>query len=168
MATSTPDTEGASETDADEALTVTVHLRAAPSSAAGRRQQSVLSKLRELEAEGTIPGLTVERWSPQVTVPMPEEAGRDAGAVELFEEFETVAEESGIRLEPFFETRETVGGLLSSGPTNQQTLVFPVVCLTIRREGELTGLYPCWNDDEHQSVEDGLAALESGEGIENL
>lgn len=167
MATTTPDTEGGSETELDEAVTVTVHLRAAPSSAAARRQESVLSTLRELEAE-TIPELTVERWSPQVTVPVPEEAGRDAGAVELFDEFEAAAEESDVRLQPFFERREAVGGLLSSGPTNQQTLVFPVVCLTVRREGELTGLYPCWNDGVHESVEDGLGALESADDVENL
>jgi len=164
----TLETEGGAERKYSESLTVTAHLRAAPSSPASRRQQSVMKTLDELEADGTIPELAVERRSKQVTVPVLDEDSGDAGAVELFEAFESAADEAGIRLEPFFETREAVGGLLSSGPTNEEIIVFPVICLTIRREGDLTGLYPCWNDGVHESIEDCLGALGAGEGVENL
>jgi hypothetical protein len=162
----TPDTEGGVADDG-EATTVTIHLRAAPSTPAARRQETVLDRLRELEEHEVVPDLTIERWSAQVSVPV--QAGdSDAGAVELFEEFEAAADEAGLRLEPFFETREAVGGLLSSGPSASRILSFPVVCLTVRRDGDLTGLYPCWNDGVHQSVEDGLGALADGDGAENL
>jgi hypothetical protein len=166
MSLTTPDTEGGSADDV-EGVTVTVHLRSAPSTPAVRRQEVVLDRLRELEEHDVVPDLTIERWSAQVSVPV--QAGdSDAGAVELFEEFEAAADEAGLRLEPFFESREAVGGLLSSGPSASRILVFPVICLTIRRDGDLTGLYPCWNDGVHQSIEDVLGALADGDAAENL
>jgi len=166
MAMTALDTEGEIALDED-ALTITVHLRAAPSTPAANRQSSVVSRLRELEERGTIPEAGIERWSAQVTVPVAD-ADSDAGALELFEEFETAADAAGVRLDPFFATREAVGGLLSAGPTASKIVAFPVVCITIRRDGDLTGLYPCWNDGDHQRVEDCLDALAEGEPVENL
>jgi len=160
MALSTPDTEGAI---ADDGEAVTVHLRSAPSTPAARRQETVLDRLQDLEEHDVVPDLAIERWGAQVTIPVPD-GDSDAGAVDLFEEFET----AGVRLEPFFEIREAVGGLLSSGPSASRTISFPVVCITIRRDGDLTGLYPCWKDGVHQSVEDCLDTLADGETAENL
>jgi hypothetical protein len=164
----TLDTADAPDVGGGDGVTVTVHLRAAPSTAAARRQQTVLERTRRLEAEGVVPDLTIERWSARVNVPVFDADGDDAGAVALFDEFETVAEAADVRLEPFFETREAVGGLLSSGPRTERILVFPVVCLTVRRGDGLTGLYPCWNGGAHERVEDALDALAAGEDVENL
>lgn len=168
MAMTALDTEGASGLDADDsAVTVTVHLRAAPSTPGGSRQEAVVSRLRDLAAAGAIPDIGIERWSAQVSVPVADDDS-DAGALELFEEFESVADAAGARLDPFFETKEAVGGLLSAGPTASKIVAFPVVCITIRREEALTGLYPCWKDGEHYSVEDCIDALADGVPVENL
>jgi len=162
------DTQGASGPEEDDsAVTVTVHLRAAPSTAAANRQESVVSRLTDLASAGTIPEADIERWSGQVSVPV-SDADSDAGALELFEEFESVAEAAGIRLDPFFESKEAVGGLLSAGPTASKIVAFPVICITIRRDETLTGLYPCWKDGDHHSVEDCLDALADGGPVENL
>lgn len=168
MAMTALDTEGGSSVDADDsAVSVTVHLRAAPSMPAANRQEAVVSRLTDLAAAGAIPEVGIERWSGQVTVPVPD-ADTDAGAVELFEEFESAADEAGVRLEPFFESKQAVGGLLSAGPTASKIIAFPVVCITVRRDEALTGLYPCWKDGDHHSVEDCLDALADGAPVENL
>jgi hypothetical protein len=168
MAMRALDTEGESgPAESDSTVSVTVHLRAAPSMPAANRQEAVVSRLTDLAGTGTIPEANIERWSGQVTVPV-SDADTDAGAVELFEEFETAADEAGARLEPFFETKQAVGGLLSAGPSASKIIAFPVVCITIRRDEALTGLYPCWKDGEHHSVEECLDALDDGEPVENL
>lgn len=147
--------------ETETAVAVTLHLRSSVPAAATRRQRTVLARLRTLAAEGVLPNLEVERWSSRVTVPSAgDEEGR--GPVALYEEFERAAERADARLEPFFETREAVGGLLSAGPPTDRVIVFPVACLTVRLEGDLTGLYPCWKDGHHYSVEDGLDALADG------
>lgn len=159
-----PEAEDGAEGDPE--FTVTVHLRSSPVSAAARRQKTVLDRVRELEAEGAVPELRVERWGARVSVPAEDAHPDDAAA--LFTEFEAAAEDAGLRLTPFFETRESVGGLLSSGPATERIIIFPVVSLTIRDDDGLAGLYPCWNDGIHQSVEDCLGALADGEDGRNL
>ncbi|MFD1586319.1 HTH domain-containing protein [Halorientalis brevis] len=149
-----------------DAFAVTAHLRASPTGAAARRQQAVLDRLRSLEATGTIEDLTIERWGARVNVPV-SEADRD-DAVALYAELERAAARTGVQLEPFFESRKAVGGLLSSGPPTERIIVFPVVSITIRRAGELTGLYPCWSDGVHERVEDCLGALANDDPVENL
>jgi hypothetical protein len=43
-----------------------------------------------------------------------------------------------------------------------------VVSITVRRDGDLVGLYPCWVDGDQQRVEDCLDTLEAGGDIANL
>ncbi|WP_136717497.1 HTH domain-containing protein [Halorientalis salina] len=163
------ETTGEAETGETAAtITVTAHLRASPTGAAARRQQAVLERLRAFEAEGTVPDLRIERVGSRVNVPAAEDDVADADAVALYEELEAVADSAGLQLEPFFESRKAVGGLLSAGPPTQRIIVFPVVSLTIRRDGDLVGLYPCWSDGVHESVESCLDALASGDDAANL
>ncbi len=163
---STRSEEEMTDSGSADAFAVTAHLRVSPTGAAARRQQAVLDRLRALESTGSIEDLTIERWGARVNVPV-SAADRD-DAVALYEEFERAADRTGIQLEPFFEARKAVGGLLSSGPPTERIIVFPVVSITIRREGELTGLYPCWNGGVHESVEDCLGALATDDPVENL
>lgn len=150
------DTEVKTAVDPD--CTVMLHLRASAPAAATRRQQTVLDRLRSLASDGVVPDLRVERWSSRVTVPSGG-TDREPGPVALYEELEAAAERADARLEPFFETRKAVSGLLSTGPSADRVIVFPVVCLTIHRDDDVTGLFPCWKNGEHHSVEDGLEAL---------
>jgi hypothetical protein len=166
MSVTDPTADASSDAAGDRS--VTVHLRAAPSAAAGRRQRAVLDRLRALEADGTVADLTARRWSSRVTVPVAEPDADEASAVDLYAEFEALAAESTLQLEPFFEKRHRTGGLLSGGPPTEREVVFPVVCVTVRRDETLVGLYPCWRDGEHHAVEDGLDALADGESGANL
>jgi hypothetical protein len=162
--TDTTEAETATTVGAD--CTVTLHLRSSAPAAATRRQRTVLDRLEALADDGVVPELHVERWGSKVTVAA--DSDDEDSAVALYDEFEAAAERADARLEPFFETREAVGGLLSAGPPTDRIIVFPVVCLTVRRDGDLTGLFPCWQDGEHHSVEDGLDALTAGNDAENL
>jgi len=47
-------------------------------------------------------------------------------------------------------------------------VTFPPVSVALREAGELTGLYPRWNDGTHESIEDCLNALASGDLVENV
>jgi hypothetical protein len=80
--------------------------------------------------------------------------------VELYEEFLEALGDDG-HLDPFFEDRPGIGRA-------SRVVVLPVITLALRRDGELTGLYPCWKDGHHYSIEQGLEALERGEDAENL
>ena len=158
------ETTPADGTDADTSeLSVTVHLRSSPSTPVARRQQSVVDRLDELVAAERVSEPAVERWGARVPVSTAEES-----AVGLYDDLSAAAEDAGARLDPFFERREVANGLLSAGPPTEEVIVFPAVSLTVRRGGDLVGLYPCWQDGTHHSVEDALDALAAGDSATNL
>jgi hypothetical protein len=138
---------------------VTLYLRAGAPTAARDRQRNARARVEALADEGLLPDFGVEEWPSKAVVP---NDGPADGAVETYDEFaDVVAERPNVHLDPFFEDRPGVG-------RSDRVVVLPVACIAIRREGALTGLYPCWNEGTHESVEEGLAALESDEDVENL
>lgn len=138
---------------------VTLYLRAGAPTAARDRQADARARVEALAGAGLLPDPSVSEWPSKAVVPTDGPADDD---VETYDEFATVAAgRPGLHLDPFFEDRPGVG-------RTDRVVVLPVVCLTVRREEMLTGLYPCWNGGTHESVEDGLAALEAGEDVENL
>jgi hypothetical protein len=138
---------------------VSLYLRAGAPTAARDRQADARARIEALVDAGLLPDCTVEDWPSRAVVPSD---GPADSAVETYEELAgAVAARPGVHLDPFFEDRPGVG-------RTDRVVVLPVVCIAVRRDGELTGLYPCWNEGAHESVEDGLAALESGEDVENL
>jgi hypothetical protein len=153
--------------DADRSLTVTVYLRTATSAAGERRQRRLLEQVDALQEQSEVPAPTVERWSRQVSVPVPDTAPEDAAAIERYEEFCEAAEAADASLEPFF-TERPGGTRLLSAETRDRVVVFPVACVAVEAAGDIRGLYPCWRDGIHHSVEDALAALSAGEAPTNL
>jgi hypothetical protein len=138
---------------------VTLYLRAGAPTAARDRQTDARARVEALADAGVLPDPTVSEWPSRAVVPSD---GPADAAVETYDEFAAaVATRPGVHLDPFFEDRPGVG-------RSDRVVVLPVVCIAVRRDGELTGLYPCWNEGTHDAVEDGLAALESGEDVENL
>jgi hypothetical protein len=138
---------------------VTLYLRAGAPTAARDRQADARARVEALVDAGVLPALDVSEWPSKAVVPSD---GPADAAVETYDEFrKAVATRPGVHLDPFFEDRPGVG-------RSNRIVVLPVVCIAVRRDDELTGLYPCWNEGSHESVEDGLAALESGEDVENL
>jgi hypothetical protein len=157
--------------------TVTLRLRSDPSSVARRRQERLVERVETVadEADGAeLAELRTGHWSDRVRVPAAEGSAA-VEAVSLYEELRAAVDEAEGRLHPFFQEHETLDSVdaadLTDGATDEgeRDIVFPVVCLTIRRRGRLTGVYPYWLDGEHHSVEDGLARLEAAtDGIRCL
>jgi hypothetical protein len=138
---------------------VTLYLRAGASTVARDGQANARARAEALVEAGILLDLTVSEWPSKVVVPTD---GPADPAVEVYDEFaEAVGDHPNVDLGPSFEDRSDVAGV-------ERMVVLPVVCLAVRRGGELTGIYPCWNGGRHESVEDGLAALEAGEDVENL
>jgi hypothetical protein len=161
-------------------MTMTLRLRSGPSVVAERRQRRIAERLEAVSTESGIEALRTERWSDRVRVPAAE-GDADVPAVTLYEELHAAVDEAGGRLHPFFQEREAMETPVagadpadgarpaeSSTDDGERDIVFPVICLTVRRTGRLTGVYPCWLDGDHHSVEDGLARLEHGDAAENL
>ncbi|WP_276258538.1 HTH domain-containing protein [Haloglomus litoreum] len=137
-----------------DGVSVTLWLRGSAPSVARERQNRIEARVAAFDDAG-VP-TAVEEWPDTVTDPSTD---RQRAAVAAFDRFRAVAGMRGIRLDPFFECR--------SNPDGSRTIRFPVACLTIERDGELTGLYPCYVDGDHAAIEDGLDAVESGDP-ENL
>lgn len=150
----------------DGPTTVTLRLRSDPSSVARRRQQRLAERLEAVAEGADETTLRTGHWSDRVRVPAAEGSAA-VEAVTLYEELRAAVDEAGGRLHPFFQEHETLDSVdaaeLTDGATDdgERDITFPVVCLTIRRRGRLTGVYPCWLDGDHHSVEDGLARLEA-------
>lgn len=134
----------------------TVYLREAAPEYVRDRQRAVLDAFGRLEAAGVLPEVPVVGWPKQVRTPADDHA---TAAVECYDE---LVEAVGPRaLEPFFEEKPAFGNA-------ERVLVLPVVCIVLRNGGDVTGLYPYWEDGTHHSVEDCLEALSAGESIANV
>lgn len=167
-ATDSEETEGTTLEPTYPELDVQVYIRPGASTVTKERQTQVRNRFESLVDIGVLAEITVEHWSKEVDVP-DEGTATDEEAVELFDEFNEAIEDADVpgRLEPFFEERPQVSSFFSSS-TTQRTIVFPVLGVTVRRDGELAGLYPCWLDGFHYSVGDCLDTLEAGDPPTNL
>ena len=121
---------------------VTVYVDANASGAAAERQETVVEELERLEAAGVVDAPSVVTW-------------QDADVGARFEEFRDAVGDAP--LEPFFEE-------LADG----EALDVPHVCVTLREEGSLAGLYPRTKGGDDRTVEDCLRALRTGDGAENV
>lgn len=136
---------------------VSMYARAAPTAVGKRRQEAVRNRLAALAGDGRISAVDVEQWPRRVIVGQTE-SPRIAG---LYEEFVVAADAAGARLEPFFGDRPGVSGLLQNA-TDDRVLTLPVIAITVRQNGEIVGLYPCYRDGIHHRVEECVEALEAG------
>lgn len=152
-----PATAGRVDGDANADLSVTLYLRSAASTPARRRQTAVRERVAALEAGDAFGRLDHQRVSKHAEVPGRGEP--DPGAT-LFDELEATVGDD-VELHPFFTHRDGTGSV-------DRIVVPPVACLVARRDGVVVGLYPCWVDGEHRSVEDGVARAERGESLANL
>lgn len=145
------------QTDEPLPVEATAYFRASAPAVARTRQETARARLGALTDAGVLPDVEIGQWPNKASVPAD---GPTPPPVELYEEFLGVLGDDG-HLDPFFEDRPGVGRA-------SRVVVLPVITLALRRDGELTGLYPCWKDGHHYSIEQGLDALENGEDAENL
>ncbi|MCY4731628.1 hypothetical protein KY092_13800 [Natronomonas gomsonensis] len=134
---------------------LTLYVRETVPDAASDRVSSALEGFELLEQAGVVTDRRVETVSKQ---PTGNETDRDTPTAVYDEFVEAVGWES---LDPFFKTRPGSDGV-------DRVVTFPPVSVALREAGELTGLYPRWNDGTHESIEDCLNALASGDLVENV
>lgn len=146
--------------DADRPLELDVYMRAFAPDAAQRRQEAMLDRMRELRDRGMVEEVSVTRWSNQVSVSPAQDREPPVG-VETYRELDEAVGETELSIEPFFRERSGAGG-------DRTVLSLPVLCVAIRRDGEITGVYPCSAPDGSYSVTDCLDALASGNDVENV
>lgn len=125
-----------------------------------QRQQEVIGRIEALAADGIVDP-TVVWWSPKVCPPATDNP-LSAGCPEVVHELLDLADRDGFSLEPFIHKHAAVG------PGDDDSLVLPVICLVVRHDGTVGGLYPVSLDGTKYTVEDGLRALEAGEDVLNL
>ena len=130
----------AGRTELDAA--VTVYRREAVSSTERERQRIVAEEMGRLEEAGVLESVTVADWS-------------DVRVGDRYDEFvDAVGAE---RLEPFSEEK-----------ADGSAVEVPAVCVAIRDDGELTGLYPRHDGGTEQTVGDCIRALAAGDRVENI
>lgn len=110
---------------------------------ADARRARLRTEFDRLEAAGVVADATVTTW-------------QDADATARYEEYVDAVGASA--LDPYFES-------LAGG----EALDVPPACIEVRdADGDLTGLFPRRVDGEATTVEDGLRALRTGDGVENV
>ena len=137
--------------------TVTAYLRTGVASVVRDRQARVHETVEQLDAAGVVGGVEVVGWPERARAPADTDA--EAEALALYDSFvDAVGAEA---LNPFFEERPATGGA-------DRVLDLPAICVVYRVDGALSGLYPCWREGDHHSIEDCLRALCSGDRVENV
>lgn len=129
---------GRTELDAD----VTVYTREAASSAERERQAVVTEEMERLVDAGVLEAVAVKDWS-------------DVSAADRYAEF--VDAVGADALDPYFEERADGGAI-----------EVPAVCIALRQDDELVGLYPRSMDDSEQTVGDCVRALCTGDRVRNV
>lgn len=116
---------------------------------ASRCRQNTISRLEELVASGVLEEFSVTSWAKRV----PLDSGADLGASERahFNRFSSWAHEAGVRLAPFFDTRECYS---STTGDRQTQLVMPAVCAALYDAEELVGVVPHANETGTVSIEE--------------
>lgn len=152
-----------------EPLELVVYLREAAGGAAAERQRAVVERARDLVGAGDVGDLTVRTWGRRALAPEaadgPAADAPGADVLDTVREFQAAAAEHGLTLEPCFAERERRPSFFTEREQPRREVVLPVVCLAVRRGGDLVGLYPCVDDGECASVAEGLAALAGDEPL---
>ncbi|QLD85355.1 hypothetical protein HWV23_06310 [Natronomonas halophila] len=133
---------------------VTVYVSNSLSPESHDRLRSVLDNFDRLEAAEVVDDVRVTRWPETVEAPTD---GPAAAALACYDEFADAV--GADTLEPHFEEHSGEGA-------HERTVEFADICVAIRDDGELTGLYP--RADEGASIEDCLTALAAGNPVENV
>lgn len=144
----------------DEArVTLDICLRSAVAGVTEARQEEVLDRVEQLKRNGAIDDVTVHYWGGRVAAPY-DGTRNDSGTPDIVTELYDVAADSDLSLQPFFREK--------TADRDRTVLFLPVVCLVVRHNGEVAGVYPSTFEGDHQTLEDGLAALADGEAWVNI
>lgn len=121
---------------------------------AARRRDDVAGRLERLAREGHVDDVTIHTWEKKV--PLSAEVEH-----ERYERFEEWAADTGVSLDPFFDTRTCYS--METGERGTW-LIRPALCLAVYRDGDLDAVYPHSTNDGSRSVLDCLQAIEAAQG----
>lgn len=145
---------------AQRGVSLELRLRRSAPSVARARQEAVRARVESLAETGHVRDASVGYWSRRVCVRDGDEggAGRCPGVVD---EVLDAAADAGLCVEPYFRRAP-------ASYDGEDVLFLPVICLLVRRDGDLCGVYPATDGGTAVTVEDALERLAAGDSIENL
>ena len=122
-------------------------------------RQTTVSRLEGLVASGVLENYSLTSWAKRV----PLDAGSDLGSFERdrYNAFASWAREAGVRLTPFFDTRECYS---STTGDRQTQLVLPAVCIALYDGADLVAVAPHADETGSVSVADCFDRLEGTDG----
>lgn len=119
---------------------------------ATRSSQTIIARLERLAADGVLEQYGVTSWAKRLSL-----TGSEASSQrDRYSEFSDWAREHGLRLTPFFDTRECYS--MKTGK-KQTELVFPAICLAVYEDDELVTVAPHADGATTESVTDSLDRL---------
>lgn len=107
-----------------------------------------------VQGEVTVAQTEVNDWSTRVCIPGG--GGPADSCPRVVDEIMDAADAADVCVEPYFRSRT------ARHDADEAVLFLPVICLLVRRDGDLAGIYPVTRDGERFTVEDGLDRLERG------
>lgn len=131
-------------------------VRSAAPSGVADLQRRLCDRLERLVDDGVLESIECEIWGRSI----PAEGDSKTSVREKYDEFVEWAVSHDRSLAPAFSVRET--GTLASEETHRVVSV-PMLCLAVYERDDLQAVYPCLDDEEVYTVEDGIRALEGKE-----
>lgn len=139
-------------TECDGGVSVELYVRNELPPPAGDQADAIFARLTELEEQGLLTDVERSTWAKRMPVDDPTEEFRDT-----YLAFNQWAQTEGVRLTPFFQTRECFS---DEHGEMRDWLVVPAFSLAIYEEDDLSAVYPHGDDASTYTVEDGLQSLQ--------
>jgi len=114
--------------------------------------QRIVARLERLAADGLLGEFSVSSWAKRLAI----EGSAHPSQRTRYNEFSDWARRNGVRLTPFFDTRECYS--MQTGEKRTE-LVFPAICLAIYEDGELQTVTPHASGETTTTVADSLDRL---------
>ena len=133
-----------------------------PSPPPGDSRRSALSRLRELESEGSLSDVSVRVWGRFVEA-SPRDDGDGRPIRDRIAEFYGWADRNDRSLDPAFRRCER-STLLS--PEETDVIRLPLICVAIYRGDQLVRVVPCSTEEGTDTVPDCLSRLETNDVAE--
>lgn len=115
---------------------------------ARERADAIAARLDELAGAGVIDEVYRRSWEKRVPIETCSGETRDA-----YLAFSRWAADAGVRLQPFFQTREHYS---KTHGERTDWLVLPAICLVVHEDDRLSAVYPHSDGRDAKTVEDGL------------
>jgi len=142
---------------AQRQISIELCLRSSAPSVARGRQEEIRERAESLADDGRVADISTQFWSTRVCAPGGGAADRCPRVVgEIF----AAAAEADLTIEPYFRRRP-------ASFDDEEVIFLPVICLLVRRDGDIHGIYPATEDCKGHTVMDAIEMLEDQRPIEN-